>query len=455
MISTVKNFYFRFQPAFIKNLSLRIQSSPIGKRLAKGFFWSFVGSLTLRFLQLISGIIVARILGKEVYGELGIVNSTTGMLGPIAGLMMGLSCTKYIAQYRDNDPVKVGNILAFTGVCVWVTSGLVAIGLFIAAPWVASSILSAPMLTETLRLSSLVILFGALSGVQNGALMGFEAFKEIARINIISGLATFPIVITGGYFYGLNGIILGTFASSFLNWLLNFRALKILIFQNNIILNYKNCWHEKKIIWSFSLPSMLASMVSGIVTWGCYALLVNRPNGYAEMGVFNVANQWQGPVLFLFSSLAAIVLPVLSGVNEPHQVATYKKVLYTNLKISGYFSLIIATIIALSAPWILKMYGNDFQEGIWIFVIIVMTSPIIAMHQIQIQAIVSKGKMWPQLGLYIIWSCTTLGLSAFLIPSYGAMGLALSFAGGWAFFVISQAIYLSKQDLSDTPIPIG
>jgi hypothetical protein len=35
------------------------------------------------------------------------------------------------------------------------------------------------------------------------------------------------------------------------------------------------------------------------VVWGCSAMLANQPRGYAELGVYNAANQWQQAIQFL------------------------------------------------------------------------------------------------------------------------------------------------------------
>jgi len=48
-------------------------------------------------LALLGWIVVARILGKEEFGQLAIVQSTVGMLGVIAGLGLGLTATKHVA----------------------------------------------------------------------------------------------------------------------------------------------------------------------------------------------------------------------------------------------------------------------------------------------------------------------------------------------------------------------
>ena len=57
----------------------RIKDSDIARRISKGAFWSFTGTALGKFFVLLTGIVCARILGKEGFGELGIIRSTLGM----------------------------------------------------------------------------------------------------------------------------------------------------------------------------------------------------------------------------------------------------------------------------------------------------------------------------------------------------------------------------------------
>src|SRR6266550_2889202 len=66
-------------PSFLRPYLKRIETSPTASRLLRGAFWSLSGALISRVLGLISSFVVARILGKSGFGELGIIQSTVGM----------------------------------------------------------------------------------------------------------------------------------------------------------------------------------------------------------------------------------------------------------------------------------------------------------------------------------------------------------------------------------------
>jgi hypothetical protein len=66
-----------------------------------------------RLLALAAALLVARLLGKASYGELGIVQSTIVMFGTLAGFGMGTTAAKFVAEFRHSDPVRAGKSLPF------------------------------------------------------------------------------------------------------------------------------------------------------------------------------------------------------------------------------------------------------------------------------------------------------------------------------------------------------
>ncbi|NOZ40854.1 MAG: oligosaccharide flippase family protein [Planctomycetes bacterium] len=72
------------------------------------------GAVISRGLMLVASILVARMLGKTVYGELGMIRSTVGMFGVFAGFGLGLTATKHVAEFRESDPERAGRIVGFT-----------------------------------------------------------------------------------------------------------------------------------------------------------------------------------------------------------------------------------------------------------------------------------------------------------------------------------------------------
>ena len=107
----IKKAVYTCCPDFLHPLLNRVEDSEIGYRLAKGVFWSMAGAVISRGLGIVSSVVVARTLGKVGFGELGIIHSTVMMFQLFAGFGLGLTATKYVAEYRGTDPQKAGRII--------------------------------------------------------------------------------------------------------------------------------------------------------------------------------------------------------------------------------------------------------------------------------------------------------------------------------------------------------
>ena len=150
-----------------------------------------------RGLNLLSSIIVARFLGKVGFGELGMLQSTIGMFGVFAGLGLGMTATKYVAEFKDKDKSKTGRIIALSSQVAFVTGGITTLVLIVIAPWLSINTLSTPHLANPLRIASGLIFFGAIKGMQTGVLAGFPlAFNNSLLIAMKALITCIPTVLS-------------------------------------------------------------------------------------------------------------------------------------------------------------------------------------------------------------------------------------------------------------------
>ena len=99
-------------------------------------------------------VIIARLLDLDTFGQFGMIQSTVGMLGIFAGLGLGLPSTKYVAEFRTQDPARAGRIIALGSTVAILSGGLLTLVLLAFAPLFASKLLNAPELTGELRIAS-------------------------------------------------------------------------------------------------------------------------------------------------------------------------------------------------------------------------------------------------------------------------------------------------------------
>lgn len=401
----------------------KLESSPIGLRLARGAFWALAGTTLSRGLGLASSILAARILGKLNYGELGIIQNTVGMFGTLAGFGMGLTATKFIAEFRTTDPAKAGRIIALSSLTAWITSLSLAAVLVASASWLCRHTIAAPHLTGLLQVSALLLLFGGINGAQTGALAGFEAFKRLAQVNLATGLLAFPLTVGGAFYFGLPGILWGLVLSQGAGCFLNFCALRSEARRFKVLVSYGACMAELPIIWRFSIPAVLGGLLVSPVNWACATLLVRQPQGYSEMGAFNAANQWFHALMWLPSVLGQAALPILAERFGARDKIRSGKLLALGIKLNAAFVLPIVLLGSVASPHIMRAYGSEFASAWPTLVVVLLTSGLLAVQMPVGQVIAATGRMWLGLTMNLGWALVFL-IGTWFYVSSGAFGLA-------------------------------
>ena len=416
-------------PAFVRQGIQRLADSPVGSRLAKGVFWNLAGTAISRGLAVVSSICVARFLGRESFGQLGIIQSTVGMFGVVAGLGLGLTATKYIAEYRMSDPARAGRIMSNSFALALGSGALLTVGLLVMSPWLARRILAESALTGLLRSGSLLVLMGALNAVQTGALSGLESFKAIARANLWSGFLSFPCLLAGAYLAGAAGAVWGLVAGMAVNATLNHHALLKEAHRLGIRFSYRLKGEDTRVLWHFSAPSLLSSLLGWGTTWGCAAMLVNTAGGYGEMGIVNATNQWRAALMFIPGLLTSTLLPVLSN-ERGGSSENYRKALRYSHGFITFLLAPLAAVLMLAAKPVLACYGEGFADGRLALVFVLAGTAISAISSPIGCVIIANGRMWASLSFGLLNALTYATCTWALADSGGATGLALGYLAG-------------------------
>lgn len=445
MSSSLRNLLYGVCPRKLLPFWDRVESSPLGSRIVSGAFWSILGAVISRGLMLIASIMVARMLGREIYGEYGMIRTTVNMFLIFAGFGLGLTATKHVAECRVSNPARAGRIMAISGIFAAGTGALIAVGLIVFAPWVATHTINAPHLVAELRIGAFILFLNALNGAQTGALAGFEAFRSIAKVNLWTGLASFPILVGGAYLGGLRGAVWALAANMIINWLFNYLALRREAARFNVQLSTTECFKEWPILWRFSLPAALGGVMVSPVVWAGNAMLVNQPGGYGQMAMYDAANQWRVTILFIPGLVGQIVLPMLANLNTTDDQIRSRKVLKYNALINAGVALSVALPVALLARPIMRSYGVSFEEGSWALTLLSISAVLSAVNGVIGQAIASKGRMWEGFILNSIWALLALMLSwCFVRHGYGSVGLAAANVIAYSLHSVVQYLYLQR-----------
>ena len=440
----MKNFFFRYLfPILSKkhqDFVIAKYQGPISKRLIKGASYSLTGSVSTKILTLVSSIIVARLLGSKHFGELGMVLSTTNMFTVLAGFGLGVTSTKFVAEYRSIDPNKAGQVISTTNFFASVFGGICSVLFFLVAPSISETSIHAPYLTQHIRISAIILFFSAINGAQVGALSGLEDFKSIARINIISALLLLILQIILTFLFGLIGALIAIGINSLVTYFLFFFGIRQTADKFGI--KIKLTWSVTNIsyLWKFSLPAFLGVIVVSVTTWYINTTLVRQDNGFNEMAVISAIQPWTNFVLFIPMVISSISLPIFSNVANDKN--TLIRIIKINSVASFLFGLTIALCFTLFSKIIMAFYGPTYKSYWGVLVILCFAAVLNAMNSTIGQVIASLNKMWLGFLLNSIFSIVFLffGMVFIVIYKYGATGFAYAYLLAYTIHSICVSI---------------
>jgi len=426
-----------------QRIAARFQGDSVRARFMSGAFWSLFGAVGSRAPTLIGSIVAARVLGITGFGELGIVQNTVLLFGTFAGLGLGLTATKYIAEYRANDPDRAGRHIGLSIITTLLAGLAMALPFVLLSPWLATNMLTAPNLTRDLQVAAGILFFSALNGTQNGILAGFEAFKMVARVNIVRAVLSLAFLTVGVKIGGIFGGVLGLVGAEAVGSFVGYMAIRYETHRVGIRTQYRNLGGELPVLWTFSLPALLSSMATLPAIWAANLLLVRQPDGYAAMGLFIAANKWSLLILFIPTSVANIVLPMLANLRGAGDDQAFQRVFHANVLVSLGCTLVPGALIAAFAVPIMALYGGDYRMGWPILAILALATVPTALNTILGQAIVSTDSIWWRFWFDVLLAATLFGFAWLLIPQWGAVGMAVAYA--LAFTVTSFGLFLFIQ----------
>jgi O-antigen/teichoic acid export membrane protein len=432
-----------------QRLVSRIQRIPTGARLASAAGWSLAGAVGARVLTFPIGVILARLMGRAGYGQLGIIYASVELFATFGGLGLGLASTKHVAELRKKDPVRAGRIIGLSMFLTMVAGGMLALGLLLLAPWIAPRILAEPTLVGPLRISAVLLYLSVIDSVQMASLAGFEAFKVSARIRVLKGTLDLPLMIGGYFLGGLDGVIWGASLSRAIQYVANRLALKSEARRAGMVLSFRHCLQESRVLWSFSLPALISGILVAPVNWVCSAMLVNQARGYIEMGSYSAANQWYSLIIFLPLTMGTGVLPIISERMGDQDSENSRAVLRTVLKLNAVIVIPAVVILSVFSPLLMAIYGHGYRDSWPTLIAVAATAGIFAMCAPVGDVIAASGRMWVGCAMNLGWAAIFIATSVFLVR-WGSLGLASSRLiaycahAGWTFYFAYKVLQPSS-----------
>jgi O-antigen/teichoic acid export membrane protein len=394
--------------------------------------------------------VLARVLGKETFGEFAMIQSTLLTMASVAQIATGFTVTKYVAEFRDVDKNRAGRVL---GLCSILTLGTGLIGtllLLIGAPWLAEHALNAPHLYPEFLLSSSFVLFFVMNGYQIGALAGLESYRMISSAGALLGGIHLAICWTATSLWGLEGAVGSLTVSALIRWATYSAVLRRELKVHGISLRRTEALQERQILFKFALPAALSGLTTTPALWLGNSFLVSQADGYSEMGIYTAANNFRIMVLFLPALLNGVSGSILNNHRGQGNCEGYRSTYLLNLKATVLSASVGAIAMSFWGQWAMQAFGNEFVGGnakliiLFMALSVVLETAGIAVYQL----ISSQGHMWLSFSAIALpRDLLTIVTAYWLTPLYGGVGLAATYAIVFSFSLIVMLGISSRMKL--------
>jgi len=397
-------------------------------------------------MAMVGSILAARILGKSVFGELGMVRATILALGTFAGSGLGVAGTRYVAEMRDRDKPRVGGVINELVNITNITGVVMMIAALLLSPLIAIRLMNAPQLVWPVRIGAVLLYFILANGMQNGFIAGFENFSSLARAASLEALLNLILVPLGAVVSGLNGAIAGLVGAGGLSLIVRQNIVKREIRRSGIELAPRLGSQRVKNGLTAYLPYFLFGFTYYPFEWMAKLHLARQTGGFAELGLFNAAFSLSSVIIFLPNQLLAGVQAIMCNSLGKGDSQAFRRLSWFSILAAGGSSLLVALMMAVLSGPLMGMYGPGFTGGYRVLIMLAGGQVIYSLSLPSFKIMIATGRLWAQ-ALFSALSGVSLYLMMLNSADRGAMGLSLAYLVSWLVLAMFPFVYIQRTAL--------
>lgn len=358
-----------------------------------GVGWSAADIFLGHGVTFIVGLVLARLLTPDEYGLIGIVTIFTTIL--LGFVDCGFSNSLIRKPQVTNDDYNTMFIVNM------VMSVLMCLLLYVGAPAIAH-FFDRPQLVSLVRVMGLLLIFQALSIVQNTILSRRIDFKTKTKASIVSALSS-----------GVIGIVMAFMG--FGVWSLVAQQLSRQLFYSVCLWIYNRWWPKFKFsvesfkyMWGFGWKLLLSGLLDRV--WAqLYQTVVGKFYNPATLGQYTRSKEYAS----IFSSnLSSIVqrvsYPILSQVQDDKKrmVNGYRKIIKVTMFVTA---IIMISMGAIAEPLLYCLIGPQWHQAATFLPLICISMSLYPLHAINLNMLQVQGRTDIYLYLEIIKKVIAIG----------------------------------------------
>lgn len=403
-------------------------SDDLKKKMVSALTWTMVDRFGQQAIQLVIGLIFARLLSPSEFGLLGLVM----VYAALSYVLVESGFTQALIRKQDANETDFNTVFYFN----IIVSLLLYLILYFTVPLIAGYF-HQPQLIPIGRTVFLAIIFNAFCLVPSTKLTKNLDFKTIAKINIIS------IILSGSFGVTLAFMHFGVWALVAQQVLFNFfRAIAFQIFVK---------WKPQRIFsfdvirefWKFSL-NLLGSSILNVLFNNLYVLLLGLYYPIKQVGYYTQANKLSDTFNFTFQSiLTSSTYPLFAQIQNDDE--RFRRIFREIAKKTSIITFpIMIVLIAAAKPFIFVLMTEKFLPAVPYFQLLCLASLFTPLYALNVSALNSRGKSKVTFRIEIIKKVCIL-LSVVICFKFGFIAMLWGYVMACSLAFLISTIYLKHE----------
>lgn len=341
-----------------------------------GVVWSAIENLSVKGVQFVLGIILARILMPKDYGLIGMIM----VFMAISATFIDSGFSKALIQKKDRDEKDFSTVFYFN----IVIAVFIYLILFLCAPFIAN-FYHQQVLVSIVRVFGLVIIINSFAVVQRSKFSINIDFKSQTKASLLSILISGIFGVYLAYFgYGVWALIVQALINASLN-------VGMLWYLSKWIPRDGFHYNRFKSLFSFGSKLLLSRLIHTIYQ-NIYLIVIGRLFSVAELGYYTRAKQLNDfPSINITSILQRVTFPLLSGIQDAN--IRLKENYRLIIKLSAF--VVFPTMMGLAAlakPIIVLILSEKWLNSVWILQLLCFAGMWYPINTLNLSVLNVKGR---------------------------------------------------------------
>lgn len=312
-------------------------------------------------ISIIRSKFVAVLLGPTGMGILGLLVSTTGIIGGLTNLGLGTSAVKDISEANSTgEDEKVSVVIKVMRRLVWITGILGALVTMIFSSFLSELTFGNKDYTIAFIWISVILLFNQLSNANFTLLQGLRKLQYLAKANIYGSVAGLIITVPLYYLLGMKGIVPVIIITSIITYFFSWYFSKKIVIDP-VKITRRIMINESKNMVTLGIVISITGLITVIASY-ILRIYINRTGNTADVGLytagFTIISTYVG---MIFTAMGTDYYPRLAAVANDISLSAQK--INQQAEIALLILSPILIIFLVFIDWaVIILYSSQFLE---------------------------------------------------------------------------------------------